>query len=48
MKFRELENKLGVYIRDFRNIYAVNFWVVSFLVLTGLKQTFSSCELSTI
>lgn len=48
MKFRKLTNKLNVYIADvFRNIYAVNFGDVSFLLPTGLKQTFSSGELST-
>lgn len=48
MKFRKLANKLNVYIADFfRNIYAVNLGAVSFFLLTGLKQTFSSGELST-
>lgn len=48
MKFRDLANKLSVYIADFfRSIYTVNFGYVSVLLLVGLKQTFSSGELST-
>lgn len=47
MKFRDLANKLNVHIADFyKNIYAVNFGDVSFLLLIGLEQTFSCDELS--
>jgi len=49
VKFRELANKLNVCIADlFRNIYTINLGDVSFLLLIGLKQIFSSGELSTI
>lgn len=42
------ENRLSFYTADFfRNIHAVYFWDVSFLLLTGLKEMFSSGELST-